>query len=108
MGFDKTMAVKDHLLFNIDPSIIESYANSKDSVSDNIASGIKFYGYIDNDDEDTEGTGQDLTKAFTKSSFKFDGKNDYIIFDYDDSKGFENGMVFEFYGKILGERKAYG
>ena len=103
MGFDKTMAVKDHLLFNIDPSIIESYTISKETSE--IANNIKFYGYDDSDNQNVEVDKKNLKGAFTQSSFVFDGNNDYITFDYDNNNGFSDGIVFEFYGNIKGARE---
>ena len=106
MGFDKTMAVKDHLLFNIDPSVIESYTTSKEIGE--IANNIKFFGYDGNgsDVQDVEVDKENLKGAFTNSSFVFDGKNDYITFDYDNNNGFSDGIVFEFYGNIKGLRES--
>ena len=106
MGFDKTMAVKDHLLFNIDPSIFESYKdNSNDFDSEILGKGVEFYGYTEDDKQDDGGKEQDLSKAFNTTSFLFDGKNDFITFPYEEkSADFENGFVFEFYGKVFGDR----
>ena len=103
MGFDKTMAVKDDLLFNIDPSVIESYTTSKESGE--IANNIKFYGYDGTNEQNKEVNKENLQGAFTNSSFIFDGNNDYITFDYDNSNGFSDGIVFEFYGNIKKIRK---
>ena len=70
-----------------------------------LGENITFHGYFtdangnkfQDSDEPT-----DLSKAFTKSSFKFDGYDDYITFPYDNSTNFESGFTFEFYGVVTG------
>lgn len=80
----------------------------------NLGEGVELVGYND------ESGKVDLSQAFTKSSYKFDGIDDYIKIKYDGSntvevkdesgrvienkneKEFlgENGFTFEFYGKM--------
>ena len=122
MGFDKTMAVKDHILVNIDPSIVESVASSKESsseltVEDVFGKGVKIHGYVKNGVGESTGDNQDLSLAFGKTSFKFDGVDDYMIYPFsidnpDISTGgsdkasdiFDGGLTFEFYGVLGSER----
>ena len=63
-----------------------------------LGKGIEFYGY----DKDEK---LDLSQAITKTSFIFDGVDDYIVFPYEDDVVFDNGFTLEFYGKILGPRE---
>ena len=106
MGFDKTMAVNDHLLFNADPSIFESYKdNSEDFDSEVLGEGVEFYGYTDDNTVSSDTKKQDLSKAITETSFLFDGKNDIVTFPFSGGKdSLENGFVFEFYGKVFNNR----
>ena len=80
----------------------------------NLGDGVELIGYND------ENGNVDLSQAFTKSSYKFDGIDDYIKIKYDGSKSVEikdesgaiigtrnekeflgeNGFTFEFYGKM--------
>ena len=127
MGFDKTMAVKDHLLVNIDPSIIESVASSSESgteltVEQVFGEGVKIHGYEKDGTSESTDENQDLSMAFDKTSFKFDGKDDYMIYPFsidnsnnpDISTGgsgkasdiFAGGLTFEFYGLFGKERFA--
>lgn len=82
----------------------------------NLGDGVELIGYND------ENGNVDLSQAFTKSSYKFDGIDDYIKIKYDGSKSVEikdeggaiigtknekeflneNGFTIEFYGTIKG------
>ncbi len=74
---------------------MEAYNNdSEDFDMDLLGDGVKFYGY------DNEDGSLDLSKAFTKSSFKFDGSDDYIEIPCNTSEVFDTGVTFEFYGKF--------
>ena len=109
MGFDKTMAVNDHVLFNADPSIFESYKdNSEDFDSEVLGEGVEFYGYTEDDTVSSDAKNQDLSKAITGTSFLFDGKNDIVTFPFSGGEdSLENGFVFEFYGKVFNDRYTF-
>ena len=62
-----------------------------------LGNGIEFHGYDGKNGE------VDLSQAFTKSSFVFDGQNDYLTFPFDSKSRLNGGFSIEFYGKIRGD-----
>lgn len=115
MSYESTLAVTDHLIFNADPSVMEEYNSLSASEKANfdvskLGEGIEFHGYYTDLDEDgiqDENEVTDLSQAFTATSFKFDGVDDYITFPYEESTNIENGFTYEFYGVINGQGKDY-
>ena len=106
LSYENTLGVTEGLIFNADPGIVDEYNSLNDNEKKNfdtskLGNGITFHGY-----NDAQG-GLDLSQAFTKSSFIFDGVDDYIEFPYDSGNKFEDGFTFEFYGKIRGTATAY-
>ena len=112
MSVKDTLAVDDHLIFNADPSTMEKYNNlnaaekANFDIDKELGEGIKFHGYF----TDKNGNGfqdedepTDLSKAFTATSFKFDGYDDHITFPYDGSTDLKYGFTFEFYGILTGK-----
>ena len=67
--------------------------------------GIELYGYGDKNGK------TDFDQAFTPTSFKFDGEDDYITVKCDseeDKNSIENdGLTFEFYGKLYSDGYKY-
>ena len=86
LAYGSELAVTDGLFFEISPTMIED----KDIKDD-----IEYGGYAK------------LEEAFTKSSFKFDGVDDYIEIPYDSSTELKDGFTFQFYGKFLGSGTNY-
>ena len=104
-SYEDSVAVTDNLLFNADPGVIDSYFSDKENFKkDDLGKGIEFYGYGNGDEPDFE-------QAFTPTSFKFDGENDYITIDCDTAIARENikekGLTFEFYGKLFDDGKGF-
>ena len=104
-SYEESVAVTDNLLFNADPGVIDSYFSDKENFKkDDLGEGIEFYGYGNGNEPDFE-------QAFTPTSFKFDGENDYITIDYDTEIAKENiegkGLTFEFYGKLFDDGKGF-
>ena len=64
-----------------------------------LGNGIKFYGYND------ENGNLDLSQAFTKHSFLFDGVDDYLEFPFEGDNAFDGGFSLEFYGKFYSDGK---
>ena len=122
MGVKDTVVAIDNLIFNADPAIMEEYNNSvKNGTTfdiNKLGNNIRFYGYNNDTGKSDNWENPDLSKAFTKDSFEFDGVNDYIRIDYDDPAEVEegvktpkqilaeNGFTFEFYG-ILNDGTSY-
>lgn len=108
MSYESSIAVSDHLIFNADPGIMEEFNNLSATDKQNfdlskLGDNLTMHGYY----TDTNGNGiqdenekTDLTKAFTKTSFIFDGENDYINIPYDNNTKMNEGFTLEFYGKI--------
>ena len=99
LSYENTLGVADGLIFNADPGVMDEYNSLDENGKKNfdtskLGKNIEFYGY-----DGTDGK-LDLSKAFTKSSFIFDGVDDYIQFPYDRTNEFEDGFTFEFYGKM--------
>ncbi len=98
LSYETVLAVKDGLVFNIDPGLTEDFYNElkagKPVDTSLLGDGVEFHGY------GSENGSQDLLQAFTASAFIFDGKDDYIKLPYKISKSFQSGQTFEFYGKI--------
>ena len=86
LAYGSKLAVTDGLFFEISPTMIEE----KDIMND-----IEFGGY------------SDISEAYTKSSFIFDGVDDYIELPYDSKTELKNGFTFQFYGKFLGAGTNY-
>lgn len=102
LSYESTLGVTDGLIFNADPGVMDEYnsldENEKKTFdTSKLGENVEFYGYNGADGK------LDLSQAFTKSSFIFDGKDDYIEFPYDDTNKFQNGFTFEFYGRIHGK-----
>ncbi len=66
-----------------------------------LGNGIEFHGY------DGENGEVDLSQAFTKSSFVFDGKDDYLTFPFNSESRLDGGFSIEFYGKFVGDGLHY-
>ena len=116
MGVKDAAVATENLIFNADPSVMEAYNNSvKNGTTFDISElgeNIRFYGYNNDTGKSDNWENPDLSKAFTASSFEFDGINDYIRIEYDDPENVqegvktpkqvlaENGFTFEFYGIV--------
>ena len=104
-SYEDSVAVTDHLLFNADPGVIDSYFSDKNNFKkDDLGKGIEFYGYGDGEEPDFD-------QAFTPTSFIFDGYDDYITVECkseEDKGNIKNyGFTFEFYGKIYKDGYLY-
>ena len=114
MSVADTVVAKDNLIFNADPSVMEAYNNSVKNGTEfdisELGENIRFYGYNNDTGKSDNWENPDLSKAFTASSFEFDGINDYIRIEYDNDEQkqilAENGFTFEFYG-ILNDGTSY-
>ena len=103
MGVRDNAVAIDNLIFNADPSVMEDFYLLEDKSEFDVSKlgeNIEFFGYED------ENGNLDLENAFTKSSFEFDGEDDYIRIPYNSETNFEEGLTFEFYGKINGGSKS--
>ncbi len=92
LSVDSSLGTKEGLIFNLDPSVIEGNEDKSISELRNIlGNNVELYGF-----DDMDGSG------LTRSSFNFDGNNDWIKVKYDDEdkkdEMIENGFTFEFYG----------
>ena len=97
------LGYSDNLILNIDPGIMDEYNSLPDDQKKNydiknLGEGVELIGYNGSDGK------VDFSQAFTKSSYKFDGQDDYIKINYDGQDAVknivENGFTFEYYGKI--------
>ena len=97
------LGYSDNLILNIDPGIMDEYNSlpedqKKNYDIKNLGEGVELVGYNGTDGK------VDLSQAFTKSSYKFDGQDDYIKINYDSKDKVknivENGLTFEYYGTI--------
>ena len=89
-----TMEIKDHIIFNLDSSIIDGdVPNTKGSLEEVLGNGVQLYGF------DYNGK-----SGLTNTSFNFDGVNDYITLPFtgDPKKLFDGGLTLEFYGIFNG------
>ena len=87
------LAIKDNIIINVDSSIIDKGIKTSTEVEQILGSGVKLHGF---ENEFTEDSG------LTNQSFNFDGKDDWIEVDYNNTEEknnlIENGFTFEFYG----------
>ena len=86
LAYGGNLAVTDNLIFNADPINIENA--STEAFGEN----VELIGF------------DNINNAFTKTSFIFDGVDDYIKLPYNKDNGIENGFTYEFYGKILNKK----
>lgn len=89
-----TMEVKDHIIFNLDSSIIdENVPNNKKDIENILGNGVQLFGFDYND-----------TSGLTNTSFNFDGINDYISLPFKENveELFDGGVTLEFYGIFKG------
>ena len=103
LSYKDGLGYSDNLILNIDPSVMDEYNSlpedqKKNYDIKNLGEGVELIGYNGSDGK------VDLSQAFTKSSYKFDGQDDYIKINYsgqDAAKNIvKNGFTFEYYGKI--------
>ena len=89
-----TMEVKDHIIFNLDSSIIDrDVPNTKEELEKVLGNGVHLYGFDYNE-----------KSGLTNTSFNFDGINDYIALPFKENpeKLFDGGITLEFYGIFNG------
>ena len=103
LSYKDVLGYSDNLILNIDPGIMDEYNNLTDEEKKkydikNLGEGVELIGYTGSDGK------ADLSQAFTKSSYKFDGIDDYIKINYDGNDNVknivENGITFEYYGTL--------
>lgn len=89
LSYESAIGVKDGLIFNLDPSIIENA--TQENINEKLGENVELVNFDWNEDS-----------GLTKTSFNLDGVNDYIKIKYDNeeekNKLAENGLSFEFYG----------
>lgn len=86
LAYGGNLAVTDNLIFNADPINIENAS------AEAFGEGVELIGF------------EDVNKAFTKTSFVFDGVNDYIKLPCNQDNKIDKGFTYEFYGKILNKK----
>lgn len=90
LSYDETLGSTDGLIFNLDPSIIDNIQNVE-QIQSQLGDNVELINFDWNDES-----------GVVKSSFNFDGVDDYIKIEYDNTEEkqqlADNGFTFEFYG----------
>ncbi len=89
LSYESAVGTTNGLIFNLDPSVIENA--TKDNINEKLGENVELLNFDWNENS-----------GLTKSSFNFDGVNDYIKIKYDSEEEKDvlakNGLTFEFYG----------
>ena len=97
----ENQVAKDNLIFNLDSNLIDMAKNEEGEVTK-----ASFENLLDENSELVNFNWDGTTSGVTKTSFMFDGVDDYIKVKYDNAAKKEilknNGLTFEFYGKFKG------
>ena len=97
LQYGDSLAVTDNLIFDLEPTITED--TNKENVKEKLGENVELVNFDWN-----------AESGISKTSFNFDGKDDYIkvLYDSEEQKNklIENGYTFEFYGAI-DEGKSY-
>ena len=97
LQYGDSLAVTDNLIFDLEPTITEN--TNKENVKEKLGKNVELVNFDWN-----------AESGISKTSFNFDGKDDYIkvLYDSEEQKNklIENGYTFEFYGAI-DEGKSY-
>ncbi len=94
----ENQVAKENLIFNLDSNLIDMAKNENGDVTKN-----SFENLLDENSQLVNFNWNGTTSGVTKTSFKFDGIDDYAKVKYDNKDKKEliknNGFTFEFYGK---------
>lgn len=89
LSYASSVGTTEGLIFNLDPSVIENA--TKDNINEKLGENVELINFDWNENS-----------GLTKSSFNFDGVNDYINIKYNNEEEknilAQNGLTFEFYG----------
>ncbi len=95
ISYDTALAVKEGLIFNLDPSVVENVDVERLKQGDysQLGENVELLNFNWNDNS-----------GFTSSAFQFDGIDDYIKLKYNNAEEkqtlAQNGFTFEYYGTI--------
>ena len=95
ISYDTALAVKEGLIFNLDPSVVENVDIERLKQGDysQLGENVELLNF-----------NWDDNSGFTPSAFHFDGVDDYIKLKYNNAEEkqtlAQNGFTFEYYGTI--------